>query len=308
VIAPDGNKLVEGSTDREEIVTCDIDLVGAPAIPVRRQPKAYAAIAQPTESQPISRLLREPVVPEQSVFRVATLQLDESPNLEAFAGAVHGFLDTLVRQDVQLVILPGVLSEDAVLDAANAGEAAERLRAASAQFGCGLAAALTEYEGARRCRTCFLWDRGDLIGKYRKTHVGGEPYVAGSHLPVFETRFGRLGMMLDDEGLVPEVPRCLMLEGADVILWPARHSAWPLREFARARADENKVYVVLAAPTGGGTAIVNPSGALLAAALPDVEQAVGAQMVWATSHYKEMAPGTHVVWGRLPETYADLTE
>ena len=107
---------------------------------------------------------------------------------------------------------------------------------------------------------------------------------------------------------MPEMPRCLMLNGADTILWPARSSQWPLRMLARARADENKVHVVLATPVGGGAVLVNPSGIMMAAGLPDVEQAIAAQVAWVGSRYKEMAPSTSVVWGRVPGAYRMLVE
>ena len=182
-----------------------------------------------------------------------------------------------------------------------------RMREISAHLSLGLVAALTEYEGSEKYRTCFLWDKGRLVGKYRKVHPYGD-YVAGGELVVLETRFGRVGMMLDDEALLPEVPRCLMLEGADVILWPAGASNWPLRTLARARADENKCYVVLATAVGCGTAIAGPSGALIAEGLPDVEQVIAAQVAWVNSRCKEMAPGTHVVRGRIPGAYHVLSE
>jgi predicted amidohydrolase len=86
---------------------------------------------------------------------------------------------------------------------------------------------------------------GKLVGKYRKTSLprseieGG--IAPGSDYPVFETRFGRVGMMICYDGFFPEVARQLTNRGAEVIAWPV----WGCNPLlARARACENHVYVV----------------------------------------------------------------
>jgi hypothetical protein len=49
-------------------------------------------------------------------------------------------------------------------------------------------------------------------------------------------------------------------------------------------------------------------GAVIAAALPDIEQAIAGQMAWGLTRYKEMAPNTNVVLNRQPAAYRGLTE
>jgi predicted amidohydrolase len=79
--------------------------------------------------------------------------------------------------------------------------------------------------------------------------------------------------------------------------------------FARARADENRVFVACAgAPTQTGAAmIVDPAGRPLATALEGRELSVSATVNRALARLKEMAPGTDVVRGRQPETYGAIT-
>jgi hypothetical protein len=55
------------------------------------------------------------------------------------------------------------------------------------------------------------------------------------------------------------------------------------------------------------SALLSPAGAFLAAALPDIEQAIAGQVAWALARYKEMAPNTNVVLSRQPSAYAGLT-
>ena len=63
----------------------------------------------------------------------------------------------------------------------------------------------------------------------------------GNEYPVFETRFGTVGMMVCYDGFFPEVARELTNRGAEVIAWPV----WGCNpDLARARAAENHVYVV----------------------------------------------------------------
>lgn len=86
---------------------------------------------------------------------------------------------------------------------------------------------------------------GKMIGKYRKVCLprgeveGG--IAPGSDYPVFETRFGKVGMMVCYDGFFPEVARELTNRGAEVIAWPV----WGCNPMlASARACENHVYVV----------------------------------------------------------------
>jgi predicted amidohydrolase len=86
---------------------------------------------------------------------------------------------------------------------------------------------------------------GHVAGKYRKVCLPrGEVergIAPGSEYPVFDTRFGKLGMMVCYDGFFPEVARELTNRGAEVIAWPV----WGCNPaLASARACENHVYVV----------------------------------------------------------------
>jgi predicted amidohydrolase len=91
----------------------------------------------------------------------------------------------------------------------------------------------------------LLGPDGKLIGKYRKVCLPRgeiEQGVApGADYPVFDTRFGKVGMMICYDGFFPEVARELTNRGAEVIAWPV----WGCNPLlARARACENHVYIV----------------------------------------------------------------
>jgi predicted amidohydrolase len=86
---------------------------------------------------------------------------------------------------------------------------------------------------------------GGIAGKYRKVTLprgeieGG--ITPGKEYPVFETRFGKVGMMICYDGFFPEVARELSNRGAEVIAWPV----WGCNPMlGAARACENHVYVL----------------------------------------------------------------
>lgn len=86
---------------------------------------------------------------------------------------------------------------------------------------------------------------GQFIGKYRKvTLPRGEieaGLTPGYEYPVFETRFGKVAMMICYDGFFPEIARRLSNNGAEVIAWPV----WGCNPLlAQARACENHVWLV----------------------------------------------------------------
>lgn len=117
---------------------------------------------------------------------------------------------------------------------------------------------------------------GELLGDYRKLHLRGEERLAfrpGYRLPVFETEFGTLGVMVGWDIAFPEVARSLTLDGAELIVAPAAWEADRMEEwraYVVARACENAVYLAAAnrvgeEPTyafGGESMLLGPRGAI----------------------------------------------
>lgn len=91
----------------------------------------------------------------------------------------------------------------------------------------------------------LLGPDGKLVGKYRKLCLARGEYrqgiAPGEGFPVFDTRFGRIGMMICFDVHMPEVARGLAANGAEIIAMPIMggHPA-----LARARAIENQIYLV----------------------------------------------------------------
>ena len=118
--------------------------------------------------------------------------------------------------------------------------------------------------------TAVLIDReGNVAGSYRKTHLPREEWEAGltpgDSYPIFETDFGRIGLLVCWDVQFPEPWRALGLQGAELILLPI----WGGNEtLLRARAIENHAFVVSSSYDDAISCIVAPDGKILAEASP----------------------------------------
>jgi predicted amidohydrolase len=86
---------------------------------------------------------------------------------------------------------------------------------------------------------------GEVVGKYRKVTLPREEIAKGiapgNEYPVFQTRFGTVGMMVCYDVFFPEVARNLAMKGAEVIALPI----WGGNpRIAAARCAENGIFLV----------------------------------------------------------------
>ena len=130
-----------------------------------------------------------------------------------------------------------------------------------------LVAGIIERDGATIYNTAVLVGRnGELVGKYRKTHLpqaeveGG--LTPGDDYPVFSTDFGKIGLLICWDVQFPEPARALALKGAEMILLPIWGGSETL---ARARAIENHVFLITSS-YDMKTFIVDPTGDIRAEA------------------------------------------
>jgi predicted amidohydrolase len=127
-----------------------------------------------------------------------------------------------------------------------------------------IVAGLYEREGNAVYNTSVLIDReGKLVGKYRKVYLPREEIegglTPGTAYPVFETDFGKIGMMICWDLQYVEPARALAAQGAEIILLPIWGGDFTLM---KARAIENHLFVV-SAGYDVETAIIDPNGQVL---------------------------------------------
>lgn len=128
----------------------------------------------------------------------------------------------------------------------------------------------------RRLNSMFAPTPHDVWDKYL------EVYGLEAVFPVVKTELGNLACIASEEILYPELARCLMMRGAEIILHSSSEVGSPMltqKNIAKlARATENMAYVVSAnsagianigipfSSTDGGSKIVNYEGLVLAEA------------------------------------------
>ena len=109
-----------------------------------------------------------------------------------------------------------------------------------------IVAGIYEKEKSVVYNTAVLIGRdGELHGKYRKVALPREEIdggiTPGNSFPVFDTDFGKIGMMICWDVYFPEPARMLALQGAEIIFMPIWGGDLTL---AKARAIENQIYLV----------------------------------------------------------------
>ncbi|MET1124207.1 MAG: carbon-nitrogen family hydrolase [Archaeoglobaceae archaeon] len=150
-------------------------------------------------------------------------------------------------------------------------------------------AGVAEREEGELYNSAVLVWKGRIIGKYRKTHLfpltrEAEYFKPGDRLEVFDTPFGRVGLLICYEVRFPELARKLTKMGAEIIVIPAEFPRERIDHWTtllRARAIENQLFVVGAncvegdLDYGGRSMIVDPMGKILAEAAHLQEVIIG---------------------------------
>jgi predicted amidohydrolase len=162
------------------------------------------------------------------------------------------------------------------------------------EFSLTIVAGVSERDGHGVYNTQVFIDRtGEIVASYRKTHLFVLPpndestcYTPGDKFVSVPVGGFRFGLSICYDIRFPEVCRTLALEhGANVMVVS---SAWPLpraahlRALAVARAIENQSYLVLANRAGvdagvtccGLSAVIDPSGVIIASASEDREEMI----------------------------------
>ncbi len=175
--------------------------------------------------------------------------------------------------------------------------------------------------------TVALLQPGVPARTYSKTHLpelGYDKFVeAGDHLNVFETRLGKIGMIICYDLRLPEAARVLALKGAELIVLPTN---WPVGAevsadtISIARAAENRVFLATCDRVGeehgyrfiGRSKIVSPSGKVLASAGAD-EEVIIADIDLAEARQKRIVgiPGKYemeIFESRNPALYQAITD
>jgi predicted amidohydrolase len=147
------------------------------------------------------------------------------------------------------------------------GPYVKKLRDLAAELRIHLVAGLTECDGENTYNTALLINPdGKIIGKYHKHKLEHESVrnTPGSSYPVFDTQFGKIGLMICADRREPELVKQLKANGAQMLLCPSG-GMWGPKDndpILQARSRENNIDIVFVHPieflvTDGAGDIVN---------------------------------------------------
>jgi len=209
--------------------------------------------------------LEEVTPPENRKVRLATvnLQIKNQGPKSTPLDACRPFADLIAeaaQQNADLVCLPEELTY--VNSGKEMEEVAEPIPGPCSNYFGELAkkhnlyivAGLVERDGPHIYNTAALiGPDGSVVGKYHKVCLtrgeSAKGFASGQGYPVFETRFGKVGMMICWDLMFPEAARSLSNHGAEIIALPIAGGD-PI--LARARAIENQIYLVTSSLGGHG--------------------------------------------------------
>jgi N-carbamoylputrescine amidase len=184
--------------------------------------------------------------------------------------------------------------------------------------------------------TAVLDADGSYLGKYRKMHIPDDPgyyekfYFTPGDLgyKVFETKFGKIGVLICWDQWYPEAARITSLMGAEILVYPTaigwdttekdpaigteQYNAW--QTIQRSHAIANGVYVVSVNRVGreaeqqfwGGSFVSNPFGSVIyLASHNNEENAVVEIDLDKTEYYRTTWP---YLRDRRIDSYAPITK
>jgi predicted amidohydrolase len=337
IVDPKGRVVAKMPYDRHGVIVADVfpELAHDKSIYAGndkfadRRPATYGILVENYQDTPVAGTAHEPIVPARAASKVAAVQIHVADGVGP--DDVFAMLDHTAKLGAKVLTLPeyaliGAWAPDAAEAARAADLAPTHIATAAAiakRYGCVIALPTVVREAGHLFpATIVLGPDGAEIGRYRKTHLTAEERAwaeAGDAYPVFETPFGRIGIMSGYDALFPETSRCLAAAAADIVLWPAAMREPFERELiAVPRAADNRVALVLAnrldSPYPGGSMVVPPTGF----PLWDINQvvprslAMGAVMPMfvdlAVCRQKQMIPKVDMFANRLTRTYAALVE
>lgn len=129
----------------------------------------------------------------------------------------------------------------------------KKLAALAHELKIHLVAGMLEADGDKRFNTSVLiGPDGKLVGRYHKQRLGHEAVrnTAGDVSSVFETPFGKAGMMICADRRYPNVVDGFRARGADFLLCPSGGMFGPKRNdpILQARSRENRRYIIFVHP------------------------------------------------------------
>ena len=219
------------------------------------------------------------------------------------------------------------------------GPSTDLLSAVAKEAGVVVIASLFEKraQGLYHNTTAILDADGSYLGKYRKMHIPDDPayfekfYFTPGDLgyKMFETKYGKIGVLICWDQWYPEASRLTALMGAEILFYPTaigwatsqdeatnteQYNAW--QTIQRSHAVANGVHVVSVNRVGleqngamkfwGGSFVANPFGSLIVKATHDQEEVIVTELdLSKTDSYRTHWP---FLRDRRIDSYGDIVK
>jgi predicted amidohydrolase len=200
------------------------------------------------------------------------------------------------------------------------GETTEFLVSLSKDRNVYIVAGLPERDGDMFYNSAVLTGPEGFIGFYRKTHLFLEEnlfFTSGdTGFRVWDTKIGRIGVMICFDWFFPEAARTLALKGAEVIAHPSNLVLPHCPQSMPVRCLENRVYAITANRIGteqrkegpaltfiGRSQIISPKAEILAEAGAAEETLLAAELDLALARDKKLNQYNDLFRDRRPYLY-----
>jgi N-carbamoylputrescine amidase len=238
-------------------------------------------------------------------INIGLIQMSCTVNVQANIAKTIVKIREVASKGAQIICLQELFSslyfcdvedhENFKLGEAIPGPTTETMQSVAKELGVVLIVSLFEKraQGLYHNTAAIIDADGSYLGKYRKMHIPDDPgyyekfYFTPGDLgyKVWETKFGKIGVLICWDQWYPEAARITSLMGADILFYPTaigwdmdekdpvinqeQYDAW--QTIQRSHAVANGLYVVSVNRVGieanqkfwGGSFIANPHGRLL---------------------------------------------
>jgi 5-aminopentanamidase len=298
VFAPDGSIVYQASSHQDEVVSVEIptDENGkikhpANSAPIKRRPELYTPLTQENYALPVSEVMRESVIPEEITPYITTAS-GEFKDVQEYLQMVK----RLVNHGSSIICMPPTAIQIA--------DYVERITFYLPESVVLIGTVKVENKGMT---SYFITQKG-IEETYFTLHH--EASLSEFTVPVFQTKWGRIGIMHGEEAILPEWPRTMMVLGADCIIWPNDLADSRASNIGRTRAAESRIFIVSASSCNQGVSqVIDPNGVVTASTLKNERiHACGSFAPFTLSRIKDVVPGTNVFRNRRPHFYGGLVK
>ncbi len=292
VISPKGEIISSLKPDEEEILYCDIDISKRNEYLPQKRPYLYNIISKKTEELPVAEFMECKFNVSGAVNYISASAF-KSENMKDYINKAQKHIDLGRICKAEFMFMPetGFMCDENIL-----------INKISSLLNEGEMVLVSSYNNENKIYSSLISKNG-IEALWNKTDENTEGYFCA------ETKIGKIGVIFGDEILIPEITRVYTLNGCAAVFVYGQHKNDISDKIIKTRAAENKIYMVRSINNDVLCAeMISPEGSVVFSTLKDKEQTSGGYINLFNAAFKDVVPGTNVIYGRKPESFKGLTE